>query len=483
MSQTETAQSSDDRAAAAIYVDDDLAPEDLAMLQALYSRSGKSSREHLARVRSSGSGKFMTSHYVGYNHKSIGDCGSTTLFLENVSILAAKAVQDWPLYSGQETSTRYLDMAARPVVDPVDSAQSRKIVQDWVGFYAVHRDRVVDVVRARHQRRDGEDPATYERAVAARAFDILRGFLPAGMTTQLSWHTNLRQARDHLTGLSHHPAHEIARIAERSQDRLDEKYPSSGFAAPGAGVSGARQTSGWAAEERRAWEAEAARQAAYPCPTFLLEEMGPPGWRTTGTICDDGELLRCWTSVPKDLPEYADLFASRPRGCVLPHFLSDLGQCQFRFSLDFGSFRDVQRHRNGVCRMPLLTTHLGFEPWYLDQLDDEGRREARSLVAEQVERLAGVTDDPVARQYLTALGFRVPVQLTYGLPATVYVLELRSQKTIHPTLCRRVHAMGKAFQDLLPSVAIHVDADPDDWDVRRGDHTILERTTVKSGGA
>lgn len=477
MSRTETPPSSDNHIPA-VYVDDDLAPEDLAMLQALYSRSGKSSRDHLARVRSSGSGKFMASHYVGYNHKSIGDCGSTTLFLEDVSILAAKAVQDWPLYSGQETSTRYLDMAARPVIDPVDSPQSRRIVQGWVEFYAGHRSRIVDVVRARHPRRSGEDPATYERAVAARAFDILRGFLPAGMTTQLSWHTNLRQARDHLTGLLHHPAREVAQIAERGRGQLDMKYPSSGFVSANAGLSRARQTSGWATEERQAWEVAAAARSAYQEPSCA--DPWWRAWRSSKAVCGDGEILQCWTSIPEDFSEYADLLRSRPRGCVLPHFLSDLGQCRFRFSLDFGSFRDVQRHRNGVCRMPLLTTDLGFEPWYLDQLDDEGRREAQSLVAEQVERLAEVADDPVARQYLTALGFRVPVQLTYGLPATVYVLELRSGKTIHPTLRRRVHVMAEVFRELLPNVAIHVDPDPDDWDVRRGNHTILERTPGSS---
>ena len=63
-----------------IFIVDDLAPEDVAMLQALYSRSGESVTTHLEKVKQSGSGKFMERFYVGYNHKSIGDCGSTTSF-------------------------------------------------------------------------------------------------------------------------------------------------------------------------------------------------------------------------------------------------------------------------------------------------------------------------------------------------------------------------------------------------------------------
>jgi len=94
---------------AKIFIYDEFNPEDTAMMQALYSRSPKSVEEHVDKVKQSGSGKFMSTFYVGYGHASIADCGSTTIFIENISILADKAIQDWPLYSGQETSTRYID--------------------------------------------------------------------------------------------------------------------------------------------------------------------------------------------------------------------------------------------------------------------------------------------------------------------------------------------------------------------------------------
>lgn len=77
-----------------IIIVDDVAPEPNAMLQALYSRSPKSVTEHLEQVKRVGAEKFMASYYVGYGHKSIGDCGTTSIFVENVSMLVAKAVQD-----------------------------------------------------------------------------------------------------------------------------------------------------------------------------------------------------------------------------------------------------------------------------------------------------------------------------------------------------------------------------------------------------
>ena len=126
-----------------IYIVDDMHPEATAMAQALYSRSPQSVVNHLQKIKEVGYEKFMDTFYVGYGHKSIGDCGSTTLFVENISILGAKAIQDWQLYRGQEASTRYLDMSKQKVLNPVedkniptyresDVERGKKIQQKWM---------------------------------------------------------------------------------------------------------------------------------------------------------------------------------------------------------------------------------------------------------------------------------------------------------------------------------------------------------------
>src|SRR5687768_2611855 len=76
-----------------------LSSEDTAMIQALHSRSTRGLDGHLAVLsKKGGSGDFMDMYYVGYGDKSIGDCGTTTIFIEGVSMLVAKAIQHWPLY-------------------------------------------------------------------------------------------------------------------------------------------------------------------------------------------------------------------------------------------------------------------------------------------------------------------------------------------------------------------------------------------------
>ena len=99
-------------------------PEAEAMLQALHSRSTGGLRKHLEVLIQKGPDEFMRTYYVGYNHKSIGDCGTTSIFVEGVSMLVAKAVQDNPLYSGQEASTRFVNFSEQPFIDPTNSEKS-----------------------------------------------------------------------------------------------------------------------------------------------------------------------------------------------------------------------------------------------------------------------------------------------------------------------------------------------------------------------
>lgn len=429
---------------AKVFVYDEFSPQDTAMMQALYSRSPLSVEEHVKKVRETGSGKFMEKYYVGYGHASIADCGSTTVFIEQVSILADKAIQDWPLYSGQETSTRYVDMSKQPIVDPIGDPQSKKILDNWMEFYIGSQEELKKHLREKYPMKGREDGEVYEKAIAARCFDIMRGFLPAGITTQLSWHTNLRQANDKLSILRHNPIPEIRDIAKEINKRLSEKY------------------------------SQSFSHKLYPEQENYREMFNKRYY-----YYDPGKLesdFSARTNISRtELNKYDDLVKLRPQKTVLPHILSELGNITLDFYLDYGSFRDIQRHRNGVCRIPLLMTKIGFNSWYLDQLPNDLKSKAVELIKSQKKEIDKLVTSPEIKQYYIALGFNVACRASYGLPATVYVIELRSGKMVHPTLRRIAHRMRGALLEMFPEVALHCDMDPDDWDVRRGLQDITEK--------
>ncbi|MEA2088259.1 MAG: FAD-dependent thymidylate synthase [Patescibacteria group bacterium] len=429
---------------AKIFIYDEFSPEDIAMMQALYSRSPKSVEDHVRKVKESGSGKFMEKFYVGYGHSSIADCGSATIFIEGVSMLADKAIQDWQLYAGQETSTRYIDMSAQPIVNPLKTEKSKEILDKWMEFYINNQEELKRHLIKKYPRKKDEDESVYLKAIDARSFDIMRGFLPAGITTQLSWHTNLRQAWDKLSLLKHHPLVEVRKITEIALFKLKEKYSHS--------------FSHKFYESQEKYREKIVAKYNYYNPQNIENDFF---YKTNISITE--------------LNQYEDIIKTRPIKTNLPVFLAELGNITFNFFLDFGSFRDIQRHRNGICRMPLLTTKIGFNQWYLEQLPENLKKKAQKLISAQIKNIDNLDASLEIKQYYIAMGFNVACKVSYGLPATIYTIELRSGKLVHPTLRKIAHKMHQAIKKEFPNLILHSDMDLDNWDIRRGLQDIKEK--------
>jgi thymidylate synthase ThyX len=423
-----------------------IGPEEQAMLQALHSRSTGGFLEHLKKLVVKGAKKFMGTFYVGYNHKSIGDCGTVTIFIEHVSMLVAKAFQDSPLYSGQESSTRFLDFAHQPFLNIADIAAGECVLETWRTFYLGLQDPVREYLRLRHPRNEGEDEVTWEKAITARAFDITRAFLPAGATTNLAWHTNLRQAADKLALLRHHPLVEVRQVTEAVEGALKERFPNS-FG-------------------HRRYEKTEAYNAWWMQNEYYYHDADCPSFAVTG---NDIQL--------SDLGAQRQLLESRPQKTELPRFMDELGRIQFTFTLDFGSFRDIQRHRAVTQRMPLLTEDLGFHPWYLEELPDTQRDEARELLEVQQRRIDTLGLPREYRQYYLPMGYLTSNRLTGALPQLVYLIELRATRFVHPTLRMRAEQMASTLTQLFgeSGLKLHLDPDPGRFDVRRGAQDIVER--------
>jgi thymidylate synthase ThyX len=423
-----------------------IGPEENAMLQALHSRSIGGLVAHLRKLIAKGPKEFMATHYVGYGDKSIGDCGTITGFIEGVSMLTAKAIQDWMMYSGQEASTRYLNFAKQVFQNIAGTELGRQILEAWRAFYLSLQEPVRQLLREKFPRGADEDEKLWEKAIGARAFDITRAFLPAGATTNLAWHTNLRQAADKLALMRHHPLDEVREVAEAIESALKERFPSS-FGHKRYPATEAYNAV-WVAAENYYHDPHS--------PEFVLSE---------NTIRQDV------------LARYRHILESRPTKTELPRFLDELGRLQFSFTLDFGSFRDIQRHRAVTQRMPLLTEDLGFHPWYLDELPEVQRQEAIELLEVQRQRTDGLGLSPELRQYYLPMGYLTSNHITGGLPQLVYLVELRATRFVHPTLRMRAQQMADVLLEKFGAsgLVLHLDADPGRFDIRRGSHDITEK--------
>ena len=417
-----------------------------AMLQALHSRSTGGIRHHLKMLVEKGAENFMERFYVGYGHKSIGDCGSATVFVEGVSMLAAKAIQDWRLYSGQEASTRYVDFSKQKFLDPTNSPEGEEILEDWRKFYLEAQEPVREHLRGQFPRNEGEDQNIYDKAIKARAFDITRAFLPAGATTNVAWRMNLRQFSDQLMLLWHHPLAEVREIAEKAELALGKMYPGSFCYGKFPKTE----------EYNRSWM----RNDYY----YSNEKA------------KDFSLL--YDKVDRGtLAGYKSILENRPAKTELPTAVAECGVVAYEFLLDFGSFRDLQRHRAIVQRMPLLVRDHGFNLWYLEALPQDLRSKAEEFIKQQEDRISKLKISEEDKQYFTAMGYRVPCRFSGDLKALVYLAELRSTRFVHPTLVEQMLKMIDNLKELFQDcgLVLHLDAEPNRFDIGRGQQDIVEK--------
>lgn len=421
--------------------------EATAMLQALHSRSVKGIDDHLTILAEKGPEKFMSTFYVGYGHKSIGDCGVAVVFIEGVSMLAAKAIQDYKLYNGQEASTRYIDFAERLFINPLATDAGTEVLEAWRTFYLKAVAEMKVALTLRYPMQDSEKELTYQKAIAARAFDITRGFLPAGASTNLAWTGTLRQFADRIQQLRHHPLKEVQNIADVLEDAMIATYPNS-----------------FNPEKKRYEDTEqyiAATMAHY----YYRDVQSPEMALVRDGI--DGEALA----------PYQSLLATRPPKTEFPKWLGAYGEAAFAFLLDFGSFRDIQRHRAVTQRMPLLTAEIGFNSWYLDELTPELRSEAEALLERQKQSIEALTSDSIIRQYYLPMGYNISNYLSGDLPALVYLVELRATSLVHPTLAKQAAAMAKLLEEHYQKagLVLHMESDMGRFNIKRGEHDITKR--------
>jgi len=419
--------------------------ESQAMLGALHSRSPGGIRSHLALLAQKGSEKFMSTFYVGYGHKSIGDLGSASVFIEGVSMLVAKAIQDFPLYNGQEVSTRYVDFSKQRFIDPAHSSKSTDILETWRSFYLSSLEEFIPILRERYPRGEGEDEKVWEKAIKARAFDTMRAFLPAAASTNLVWTGPLRQFADRIPVLRNHPLAEVREVGIAIEKALLIAYPNS-------------------FSEKRYPATESYLEQAQVESAYFDEE-GFPDFEFVDSINHER------------LGQYRRALATRPQKIELPYTIRDAGVAEFKFLLDFGSFRDIQRHRAISLRMPLLTTRHGFEPWYLSELPESLRDRATEAIAKQLHATEALGLSDTLKQYYLPMGLRTAVRFTGDLRALVYLIEIRATRFVHPTLRMRAVQMAKALEVAYgeDGLVLHLDPEPDRFDVKRGTHDIIAK--------
>jgi thymidylate synthase ThyX len=135
--------------------------------------------------------------------------------------------------------------------------------------------------------------------------------------------------------------------------------------------------------------------------------------------------------------------------------------------LDYGAYRDIQRHRMATQTRQLLSTRHGFS--VPDELVafgfGEAFRKCMAQAAEAYHQIAAVF--PLEAQYVLPLAYRMRVLFTWNLREICHFVQLRSARQGHFSYRRIAQQVYTAIERVHPALARYIRVDRADYQLGR----------------
>ena len=433
--------------------------------------AGSAAEAHLAVRRAQ---DFYDRILDGYGDDSIGELGGAHLAAEGISMLAAKAVQDCRIGgSPLEKSTRYVSFGEQAGGDflfykePVlmASAHRERYLALCRALFTAYRDLhapVAEYVGTVSPRPDAVTERAWRASVNARAYDALRGLLPAATLTNMGVFGNGRFFEALLVKLHLAELAELRGLAQAMQGELGKVIPSfvrrahpahphfAGFQRHGAAQAALRRRLGAAIATDPGSPGVRLIDHDADAEVKVLAALAYPEAQASLGAC------RRWAaglSATERERLLGELAAARGNRRHKPPRAAELAVYTFDLVGDFGMYRDLHRHRMLTQERQVLTTRLGYE--VTEDVRGAGVelrfRALMDQAAETVEAIAA--EHPLEAQYAVPMAFRIRWTMTVNLRALIWLCELRSQPQGHPAYRRMAQHLYAAVQAVHPRLA------------------------------
>lgn len=441
-------------------------PEAKAMLGAFYSRSSLPINQRLSELEGKTYDdikRVLNKYAIGYGHRSILDLANAPLlFVEGISILATKGIEAHCLGNYQETSTRYLNFTEQRWINPVIEAQGREwyilsesILECWISRYKKLLPIVETLLRNQFPKEKDQKESIYLKAIKAKTFDILRSLLPTAMKTNVAMQLNFSSLKDHLFQLSQHPLPELQVFSQRVLNELQQQFS---FAFPRN-----EEIPTIPCIHSNFYLNTQTSSETYP---YIIDKL----------VLDLDEVnSRFKTLSSEEMDELEKVEG------VCPAFLAKLGSIRLSFQLDYGSWRDLQRHRNvlynkcSLIRGPTSNFYWDYFQDIHENIINEYLDEFIFYQFNDIETLQkSLSLSDYETQYFYPLGTIVDAELVCTLPELAYIIQLRSSKAVHFTLRRLIHRIYQALPERFKKF-ITADTEPSPFYYERGFADITKK--------
>lgn len=411
----------------------------------------------------------------GYGDDSIGELGGTHVAIENVSMLAAKLLEDSRIGgSPLEKSTRYVYFDQKvngeylfyrePVL--MTSAYRDLFINTSNMLFDTYS-RLIPPLTAIIDEKMPKDPgaskAAYTAALRAKVLDCLRGLLPAGTLTNMGVYGNGRFFEQLLHKLHISNLAEMQDIGKRMHEEISKVMPS--FirrSSPShhthqdfSRFFGAMNAELGAVVERNADRVERSTESGVKL--IGSDEDGVLKVAAALLFSHTDRSLKDLYNYCKRLPE-EELARILDAGCGARENRRHkspraLEHANFTFEIvsDFGVYRDLHRHRMLTQERQLLCCDYGFYvPQEIVGTDLEADYLAAMHKAKEVYDTIAA-ELPEEAQYMVPMAYNVRWYFQVNLRALQWLCELRSAAAGHPSYRWVAQQMAKQVSEAYPA--------------------------------
>jgi thymidylate synthase ThyX len=410
----------------------------------------------------------------GYGDDSIGELGGAHIAIENISMLAAKMVEDSRIGgSPLEKSTRYVYFDQKvngeylfykePIL--MTSAYRDIFLQTCNMLFETYSKLISPLTTMIDEKmpKDREiSKSAYTAALRAKVLDCLRGLLPAATLTNMGIYGNGRFFEQLISKLNCHNLAEIQDMGKRMYEELSKVIPSfirradfshhtyQSFASFYEAMNGDLKT--------------LASQLKFP-PTHKETSVQLISCDEDAVIkvaaallypysdCSLSEIYNACKNQPEEeISRILDAACSAretrrhksPRGLEHANFT-------FEIVADFGVYRDLHRHRLMTQERQLFTCEHGYyiPAEILGTSLESDYCQAMDKAKEVFEAIAA--ELPEEAQYVVPMAYNVHWAIHVNLRALQWICELRSSPAGHPNYRYIAQEMAKLVCQKFPA--------------------------------
>ena len=412
--------------------------------------------------------------FLEYGDDSVAQLGGVHLACEQASNLLTKVLEWGRLMSYLEQSTRYISYDTRlggryryhRDPDVLRSSYGTRYIGEMDRIFDAYAElvpRMEKFFRDTIPKLSGDKDFVYRQAIKAKAFDAVRGLLPAASLSNVGIYGTGQGYEMLLVRMRAHPLPEARAYADMMLTELRKVIPSflKRVDLPDRGG----EASSYLDDTRSSMDEVAARlfpenTRPVDAPTVELVD-----WDPDAEVKLVASMLYAYTNQPETTIEArVRAMSIDERLAVMRAYAGQrrnrrhkpgraLERPTYRFDVlaDYGAFRDLQRHRMLTIEWQPLSTRHGYE--VPDAVEEAGLRDPFDDAMERSAALYDALLDPFPEQapYAVSLAYGIRFSMQLNAREAMHMLELRTAPAGHPAY----RQIGQEMHRLIAEQAGH----------------------------